>query len=117
MNELRRFDQPDEVREFSKGKFELIKVGPMLIGRASYDPGWKWSTHVGVTQGKALCEVEHVGFVVSGTAKVLMRDGTELTMRAGDFFYIEPGHDSWVVGDEPYVSLHLLGSEGYAASR
>lgn len=79
---IKRFDQPDEVRTFEKGIFETVKIGSMTIGRASYEPGWKWSRYY--------------------------------EMRAADLFYIGPGHDSWVVGDEPYVSLHFLGAEHYA---
>ena len=107
------FDSPTEVRDFDKGRFEVFQVGSMTIGRASYDPGWRWSEDVGDSPD-AMCQVEHVGWVVSGAAAVKMDDGTERVMRAGDFFYVPPGHDSWVVGDEPYVSLHLMGSEDYA---
>jgi quercetin dioxygenase-like cupin family protein len=107
-------DQPTETRTFEKGRFELYEVGPMTLGRATYEPGWVWSEHVGAASGVSLCQVEHVGLVVSGQAAVKMADGTEKVMREGDFFYVPPGHDSWVVGDEPYVSLHLMGSEGYA---
>lgn len=111
---LKRFEHPDESRSFEKGRFELIKVGDMTIGRASYEPGWKWSQHVGAALGKKSCDVEHIGYVVSGTATAAMDDGRVIQMRAGDFFYIAPGHDSWVVGDEPYVSLHFMGAENYA---
>ena len=109
-------DEPSEVRTFEKGRFELYRVGPMTLGRATYEPGWRWSEHVGARTGEASCQVEHVGLVVSGQAMAKMDDGTEKIMRAGEFFYVPPGHDSWVVGDEPYVSLHIMGSEGYAAS-
>ncbi len=109
-------EQPSEVRTFEKGKFEVYRVGPMTLGRATYEPGWRWSEHVGARTGAALCQVEHVGLVVSGQAMAKMDDGTERIMRAGEFFYVPPGHDSWVVGDEPYVSLHIMGSEGYAAA-
>ena len=108
-------DEPSETRTFEKGKFELYEVGPATIGRATYEPGWKWSEHVGPGLGKTSCDVEHVGLVVSGRAAARMDDGTEVVMEPGQFFYIPPGHDSWVVGDEPYVSLHVMGSEGYAA--
>ena len=111
---IKRFEQPDEVRTFEKGKFETVKIGSMTIGRASYESGWKWSTHVGAATGASLCEVEHVGLVLSGCAACRMKDGRYFEMRAGDLFYIGPGHDSWVVGDEPYVSLHFLGAEHYA---
>ena len=112
---LKRFAQPDEVRKMTKGRFELVRIGGMTIGRATYEPGWKWSEHVGRATGETSCQVEHVGLVLSGTAVARMDDGSEVVMRPGDFFYVPPGHDSWVVGDEPYVSLHILGSEGYAA--
>jgi hypothetical protein len=111
---IRRLEQPDEVRTFEKGKFETVKIGAMTIGRASYEPGWKWSEHVGPANGTRFCEVEHVGLVVSGCAACEMRDGRYYEMKAGDLFYIGPGHDSWVVGDEPYISLHFLGAERYA---
>jgi quercetin dioxygenase-like cupin family protein len=109
-------DDPAEIRTFDKGKFELYNVGPTIVGRATYEPDWKWSEHVGPSTGDTSCPVEHVGLVLSGRAVAKMDDGREVIMRAGDFFYIPPGHDSWVLGDEPYVSLHILGSEEYAAS-
>ncbi|MBV9027653.1 MAG: cupin domain-containing protein [Candidatus Eremiobacteraeota bacterium] len=111
---LKRFDAPDEVLEFEKGRFELVRLGGMTIGRATYEPGWRWSEHVGKAMGKSACDVEHVGMVVSGCATAAMSDGRVIEMRAGDLFYVPPGHDSWVVGDEPYVSLHFLGSDRYA---
>jgi hypothetical protein len=112
--QLVSFDEPIETREFIKGRFELYLVGSMTLGRASYEPGWKWSEHVGATTGERWCEVEHVGLVLSGRAMAAMRDGPERAMQPGQFFYIPPGHDSCVVGDEPYVSLHMMGSEDYA---
>ncbi|HEX3330830.1 MAG TPA: cupin domain-containing protein [Gaiellales bacterium] len=113
--ELVSLDAPTEVRTFEKGRFEIYRVGPMTLGRATYEPGWRWSTHVGAKTGEASCQVEHVGLVLSGQAMAAMDDGAERVMRAGEFFYVPPGHDSWVVGDEPSVSLHIMGSEGYAA--
>jgi quercetin dioxygenase-like cupin family protein len=113
--ELINLDSPTEVRAFEKGRFELYSVGPMTLGRATYEPGWKWSEHVGPATGENSCMVEHVGLVLSGEAVAKMDDGREMTMHAGDFFYVPPGHDSWVVGDEPYVSLHILGSEQYGS--
>jgi mannose-6-phosphate isomerase-like protein (cupin superfamily) len=109
---IRRLESPDERREFELGGFEVVNLGGMTIGRATYEPGWKWSTHVGGAPD-ARCDVEHVGMVVSGRAAVLMNDGTEVVMEPGDLFHVPPGHDSWVVGDEPYVSLHFLGAGEY----
>ena len=115
---LKRFEQPDEVREFERGKFEVVHIHGMTIGRATYQPGWKWSEHVGRPLGQTHCQVEHVGMVLSGCATAAMADGRVIEMSAGELFYIPPGppgHDSWVVGDEPYVSLHFLGADHYAA--
>lgn len=108
--------EPTETREFEKGRFELYRVGPMTIGRATYEPGWRWREHVGAATGEQWCDVEHVGLVISGRAMAAMCDGEERVMEPGQLFYVPPGHDSWVVGDEPYVSLHIMGSEDYAAS-
>jgi uncharacterized cupin superfamily protein len=105
---LKSLDQPDETRVFDKGRFELVHLGGMTIGRATCEPGLKWSVHVGAGLCQAMCEVEHVGMVVSGRATAAMRDGRVIEMRVGDVFYIAPGHDSWVVGDESYVSLHFM---------
>ena len=112
---LKRFDNPDEIRHFEKGKFETVTVGGMTIGRATYQPGWKWSEDVGPLVGTAFCDVEHIGMVVSGVATAAFEDGEVTELKAGDIFYIPPTpHDSWVVGDEPYVSLHFLGANKYA---
>lgn len=111
---LKRFETPDEVREFPKGRFEIVRLGGMTIGRATYQPGWRWAEDVGAATGARSCQVEHVGLVVSGCATAAMEDGRVFEMKAGDLFYVPPGHDSWVVGDEPYVSLHFLGADDYA---
>lgn len=114
---LKRFDEPDEIRTFEKGRFELVRIGGMTIGRATYEPGWKWSLHVGGPVGRKSCDVEHIGLVISGRATAAMDDGRIVDMKPGDIFYIAPGHDSWVVGEEPYVSLHLMGASDYAANK
>lgn len=111
---LKRFEMPDEIRNFEKGKFEIVKLGGMTIGRATYAPGWKWSEHVGSLIGKKYCEVEHVGLVVSGTATAALENGDIIELTQGALFYIPSiPHDSWVVGTEPYVSLHFLGADHY----
>jgi hypothetical protein len=112
---LKRFDNSDESRIFSRGRFDLVRIGSMTIGRASYDPGWRWSIDVGAGLGQSSCQIEHTGMVVSGSCTAAMDDGTIHIMKAGDLFYIAPGHDSWVIGDEPYVSLHFEGAQSYAA--
>jgi hypothetical protein len=111
---LKRFTSPDETRSFEKGTFEVVRLGGLTVGRASYEPGWKWSTHVGPLVGLSTCQVAHVGMVISGRAMVAMEDGTTYELAPGDLFAIAPGHDSWVIGEEPYISLHFLGAEDYA---
>lgn len=113
--EIRRFDRPDEARTFDHGSFEILHVGGMTIGRAVYGPGWRWSEHVAPTAGTPTCQVEHLGMVVSGQAAIGMDDGREVIVGPGDVFAVPQGHDSWVVGDEPYESLHFLGADDYAA--
>src|ERR1700684_171553 len=115
---LKRFEEPGEIRTFEKEKIDVVHIGGRTIGRAPYEPGWKWSLHVGPSVGASRCNVEHVGMVLSGCATAAMEDGTIHELRAGSLFYIPPGppgHDSWVVGHEPYVSLHFMGADSYAS--
>jgi hypothetical protein len=109
---LKRFDEAAELRTFEKGKFEVAHIGGMTIGRATYQPGWKWSEHIGPTANTPWCEVEHSGVVVSGRATAAMISGNTAELSPGTIFHI-PGtaHESWVIGDEPYVSLHFLGAD------
>jgi quercetin dioxygenase-like cupin family protein len=112
---LKRFEAPDEVREFEKGRLEIVRVGETTLARATYQPGWKWSEHVRPIAGTQFCEIEHVGFVLQGAAVAAMQDGTIIELAAGSAFYIPPvPHDSWVIGDEEYVSLHIVGGDQYA---
>ena len=112
---LKRFEEPDETRLFGGGRFDVVRIGGMAIGRATYQPGWKWSADVGPDLGQRLCSVEHVGMVLAGVATAAFEDGSVVELRAGQLFHIPAiPHDSWVVGDEPYVSLHFLGTEHYA---
>ena len=112
---LKRFEAPDEVREMPLGRFEVVRIGGLTVGRATYQPGWRWSQHVGPGVGAERCAVEHVGLVISGVATAAFADGRVILLRSGDLYYIPPEpHDSWVVGDQPYVSLHFLGADRYA---
>ncbi len=112
---LRRFEQPDQIRDFPKGRFEVVTIAGRTFGRATYQPGWRWSVDVGAATGARFCTVEHLGLVLSGCATAAFEDGRVIELRAGELFYIPPTpHDSWVVGEEPYVSLHFEGAERYA---
>ncbi len=112
--ERKSFDYPDEVRTFSKGKIELIRIGGATVGRATLEPGWKWSTSVQPVVGTKSCEAPHFQYQISGTMKVVMNDGTELECRAGDVSLLPIGHDAWVIGDEPVVVVDFQGMAEYA---
>jgi len=112
---LKRFESPDETRILVKGKFEVVHLGGMTIGRATYEAGWRWSEHVGPSVGATRCSVGHVGMVLSGTATAAFDDGKIVELHAGELFSIPAvPHDSWVIGDEQYISLHFMGADQYA---
>jgi len=112
--ERRSFASPDEVREFPHGRVELIKVGEVTLGRATLEPGWKWSTCIQPMAKTKSCEAPHFQYHAAGVLKVVMDDGTELECRAGDVSMLPPGHDAWVVGDEPVVIIDFHGMADYA---
>ena len=115
---LKAFERADEVREFDLGRLEIVRIAGQTLGRAKYEPGWRWSTHVGPTVGAARCSTEHLGIVLSGHLVATFGDGRIYDLRPGTIFYIPPEpHDSWVVGDEPFVSLHLVGVEEHSRRR
>jgi quercetin dioxygenase-like cupin family protein len=113
--ERKSFSAPDEVRQMvGKGKVEILKVGESVVGKATFEPGWRWSEHVKPLAGTDSCQVAHLGYVISGRQKVIMDDGRELAFGPGDLVAIPPGHDAEVVGDEPCVFLDFAGMEHYA---
>jgi hypothetical protein len=112
--ELKSFNDPVEVRTFPKGRVELIKIGGSTIGRAIFEPGWKWSTSVQPLVKTKSCEAPHFQYHVSGTLKVLMDDGKEFLCKPGDVSLLPVGHDAWVVGDEPVVVVDFQGMIDYA---
>jgi hypothetical protein len=112
--EVRSFLKPDEVRVFPKGKVDLVKVGGAMVGRAVFEPGWKWSTSVQPLAKTKSCEAPHFQYHVSGTLKVVMDDGSEFECKAGDVSLFPTGHDAWVVGYEPVVVVDFQGMIDYA---
>jgi hypothetical protein len=110
-----RFEQALETRRFPRGRFEILQIGGQTIGRATYEPGWRWSEDIGPALNATRCTSAHVGLVLEGAVGVAFDDGSEVVLKAGDLFSIGPiPHDSWVIGDRPYVSIHLLNAETYA---
>jgi len=112
--EVKSFSKPDEVREFPKGKLELVEIGGATVGRAVFQPGWRWSTSVQPLVKTRSCEAPHYQYHISGTLKVVMDDGTEYECKAGDVSLLPTGHDAWVVGDEPVVVVDFQGMLDYA---
>ena len=110
----KNLDSPDEVRSFEKGRMDVVTLGDVTVGRAVFEPGWKWSECVKPIAGTDSCQVAHVGYVVSGRMKVHMDDGAEREFGPGDAGTIPPGHDAWIEGDEPCVWLDFAGAEHYA---
>lgn len=113
----KNFGKPDEVREFPNGRVELVNTGGATIGRAVFEPGWRWATSVQPLAKTTSCEARHFQYHVSGVLKVRMDDGTELECRAGDVSLLPSGHDAWVVGDQPAVVVDFQGMIDYAQSR
>lgn len=112
--EVKNFRAPDETRTFDKGKVELLKIGGVTVGRAVFEPGWKWSESVKPIVKTKSCEAPHFQYHVSGVLKVVMDDGTERELRPGDVSFLPSGHDAWVVGNEPVEVVDFQGLVDYA---
>lgn len=98
---------PDETRKFvDKGGVQIVKLASGTVGLGTFEPGWRWSEHA----GSASCRERHLGYLVSGCMRFRMDDGTEVQAGAGSVYLVPPGHDAWVVGDEPCVALDLTPS-------
>ena len=108
------FSNPDEVRTFEKGKVEILNLGNIVIGRATLEPGWRWSKCVKPLVNTNSCQASHTSCIIAGRMKVKMDDGTEIEGGPGDTAVIPPGHDAWVVGEEPCVSIDFTGMGNFA---
>jgi len=112
--EVKSLNNPDEVRTPPKTKIEVVKVGDSTVMRATFEPGWKWSECIKPIAGTNSCQAPHINYVISGRMKVVMDDGTEMEMGAGDAADIPPGHDAWVIGNEPCVAIDFAAGKVYA---
>jgi uncharacterized cupin superfamily protein len=110
----KNLDSPDETRTFEKGKLELANLGEVTIGRATLEPGWSWEKCVKPLVKTDSCQAPHTQYIVSGRMKVVMDDGAEEEFRAGDALAVPPGHNAWVVGNEPVVAVDFTGFKDYA---
>jgi hypothetical protein len=112
--EHKTFGTPDETREFPHGRAEILDVGGGQVGRLTFQPGWRWSSDVRPIAGTSSCEAPHFQYHVSGRLAILMDDGTEFIAGPGDVTALPSGHDAWVVGDEPVVTVDWFGAGSYA---
>ena len=110
----KRFSDPDDVRLVPNGRIDVVELDDRVVGRLSYEPGWRWSKDVKPIAGTETCQFHHVGITLSGRARIELPDGIELELGPGDVFEIPPGHDAWVIGDEPWVSVDFEAMRAYA---
>jgi hypothetical protein len=114
--ELKNFGKPDEVREFPKGKLELIRIGGATVGRATFEPGWRWTTSLQPITKTKSCDAPHFQYHVSGVLRIRMDDGAEFDCKPWDVSLLPSGHDAWVVGNEAAVVVDFQGMIDYAKS-
>lgn len=112
----RSLDSPEETRPFEDemGKLELVNIASGAVGRATFQPGWQWSKHVKPIAKTDSCQAAHMGYVISGRMKVVMDDGEDMEFGSGDLMICPPGHDAWILGDEPCVVIDWTGVSDYA---
>ncbi|HVX22093.1 MAG TPA: cupin domain-containing protein [Acidimicrobiales bacterium] len=112
--EAKSFAQADETRSPAKTRIDVVNVGGAEVGRITFQPGWRWSECIRPIAGTEYCQNDHVGVLQSGRLSVTHQDGTEVEIGAGDAYRITPGHDAWVVGDEPVVAYEFKSAGTYA---
>jgi len=113
-HEQKNLNSPDETRPFGHGRIQIVEIGGGHVGRSYLEPGWRWSTDVKPIAKTDSCMAPHFGFILRGQMTLRMDDGTEATYKAGDVAVIPPGHDAWVVGDEPVEFIDWAGAAHYA---
>ena len=113
----RRFSESDDVRLMPSGRVDVVELDDRAIGRITYEPGWRWSVDVKPLAGTRTCQIHHVGVTMGGHLRVQMQDGVELEIGPGEVFEIPPGHDAWVVGDEPWVAVDFEGMRSFGRSQ
>jgi hypothetical protein len=117
MMQQKSLNSPDETRTFDKGKLELVTISGVTFGRATLNPGWKWSESIKPIVKTKTCEAPHTQYIISGKLKIVMDNGLEAVLGAGDAAVVPPGHDAWVIGNEPVVLIDVTGMVNYAKDK
>ena len=113
----RRFSEATDIRPIPRGRIDVVDLDDTVVGRMTYEPGWRWSEDIKPIAGTDTCQYHHLGITLSGRLRAQMADGTELELSPGDVFEIPPGHDAWVVGDEPWVSVDFEAMRTFGKGR
>jgi len=109
----KNFAKPDEVRDLPKGRLHIVKLGEATVGRAAYEPGWRWSTDLGPLVGTPTCQIRHLGYTISGSLRAVLDDGETIDIGPDSVYEIPPGHDAWVLGDEPWVTIEWTSGRAF----
>jgi hypothetical protein len=112
--ESKHLDAPEETRTPEKTEVNVVHLGDVQVGRFTFEPGWKWSECVQPVAGTDSCQLEHLGYVVSGRLRIAHADGTGLDLGPGEAYRIDPGHDAWVLGEEPFVGVEFSSADRFA---
>ena len=115
--EAKDFARPDEVRTFSHGRIDLLRIGGGTVGRMTLEPGWRWSNDVKPIAGTEWCEAPHFQYLVSGHMRLKMQDGRETDFGPGSVSHLPAGHDAWVIGNEPVISVDWYGASNFAKKK
>ncbi len=113
----KEFKSPDDIRNFEKGKVEVVKINGGTVGRFTLEPGWRWSEHVRPIAGTEWCEAPHFQYIESGRVHIHTKEGQDFEAGPGDVIFLRPGHDGWVVGDEPVIAIDWTGAGEYAKEK
>ena len=111
--QVKSHNKPDELRSPEKTLLELNHLDEFSVGRMTMQPGWTWADNIKPAVNTDSCQLLHVGYCVSGTLETMLDDGATATITAGDSYLIPPGHNAWVVGDEPYVAIEMHSAASY----
>ena len=113
--QTRSFASPDDIRDLSKARFEIVELGDTTIGHSTFEPGWRWSVDLAPVTGTRTCQIRHLGYTVSGRLRVVMDDGDTIDIGPNAVYEIPPGHDAWVLGDEPWVTVEWTSGRAFGA--